>query len=1044
MFSAVLFHDKKPISAAQCTTTVQLVGHIGQGEASLTYDIDTHHTDLLLCVPSLIAHRDATRQQVRVTHCQVQKQVENQSPSVSKLEACRLDPIRHGGPTVPQHSELKKSTRDTLVSFAGTHSSSDFFLYVGEMPAGSQLQLRVKFLLKFISVGSSPTNFTVQNRIPCRRLDYTMHLALPLKVEDVRPLFKTKPSELKWTGQGENVAKIQYRHAAVVAAEPVSDSSVFHSGFDVQLSNGVAVGCCNVLSFKGRDVVGCHDGVMMMSNSFSDAQLPRCVQEKKFHPSEFIFVIDCSGSMSGTNIQAAANTLITCVKSLPEESFFNVVAFGSTFRVLFHTSAKYGQSSVERAIQFANQLQASLGGTELLIPLRWIFKKPKCGGLPRQIFIVTDGGVTNTSAVLHIVRKNRHLARCHTFGLGPEVCVELVTGIAAASGGHCVLLSEGQRLQTKVMEVLQDSLKPALVDTSLSWDPPAGYTVISTTPEHLGTLHSGNTYTAFAILGKAVPQGVKDQEGAAPRHHQEQKGRGGGVTIAGSTGDEEVKIHVDVAEIPSLTSAQGAELLEILSRAASWSRLCELEEGVACRSGRLNGGAAPAPQVGCGDHAHHPGEDKASCVVEELVHLSLETGIPTALTVLVDRTPGSRVAQIVPMQQQQQTKVVPANGHHHHHHLSSQKHIVPSMYRKRKHDHFAQDVVSSPPPSFSISSLAKNALTAVSTKLKAVVGLVDGDDVSLALENGIRIDDLEYQQNGNLSLRWDGQRKELLYPEVYYSHGIKHGRSTGRCGAASAPKKIKACVAVHGGGALHPYSSSASPPGSAPSPPLLSIVVPRFKHRSATKGASAYASGHLMQTASAAAARPLAVCVPTNPLKSRFVSGGGPFAASVPTNQLKSRVVGGGGAGAMADGDNEDAVMGEDESSDSSVDPDWSELRPPSELLPLIHMQLFSGAWPMVRAFSYAVGVPLEELRKLPLKADCQGGIELGNEEANLNFWATAVAVECLKEYFAPLHSEWALVAHKGQCWLEQNLHKTDFSIDRVQSISRSLVSRHS
>lgn len=28
--------------------------------------------------------------------------------------------------------------------------------------------------------------------------------------------------------------------------------------------------------------------------------------------------------------------------------------------------------------------------------------------------------------------------------------MELVTGIAAASGGHCVLLSEGQRLQTKV------------------------------------------------------------------------------------------------------------------------------------------------------------------------------------------------------------------------------------------------------------------------------------------------------------------------------------------------------------------------------------------------------------------------------------------------------------------------------------------------------------------------------------------------------------------------------------------------------------------
>ena len=407
MFCAVLLHDKKPIAALQCTTTVQLVGLIGRGDASLTYDIDKHQTDLVLCVPSLIAHRDATRQLVRVTNCQVQKQVGNQSLSVSKLEARRLDPVCYGGPNIPQYSELRKCYKNAVVSCVGTHSANDFYLYVGEVPAGCQLQLRVEFLLKFISAGSSPMNITVQNRIPCRCLDYTLHLALPLKVEDVRPMFETKPSELKWSGSGENVAKVQYKH---VASEPVSDSAAIDSGFSVHLCNGVAAGCCSVLSFKGN-VSGSNDGIMMMNNSFSNAQLPKCVQEKKFHPSEFIFVIDCSGSMSGTNIQAAANTLITCVKSLPEDSFFNVVAFGSTFRVLFHTSAKYGQNSVERAVQFANQLQASLGGTELLIPLRWIFKKPKCGGLPRQIFIVTDGGVTNTNAVLHIVRKNRHLAR---------------------------------------------------------------------------------------------------------------------------------------------------------------------------------------------------------------------------------------------------------------------------------------------------------------------------------------------------------------------------------------------------------------------------------------------------------------------------------------------------------------------------------------------------------------------------------------------------------------------------------------------------------
>ena len=40
--------------------------------------------------------------------------------------------------------------------------------------------------------------------------------------------------------------------------------------------------------------------------------------------------------------------------------------------------------------------------------------------------------------------------RFHTFGIGSEVCIELVMGIATISGGRCVLLKEGERLQSKV------------------------------------------------------------------------------------------------------------------------------------------------------------------------------------------------------------------------------------------------------------------------------------------------------------------------------------------------------------------------------------------------------------------------------------------------------------------------------------------------------------------------------------------------------------------------------------------------------------------
>ena len=191
----------------------------------------------------------------------------------------------------------------------------------------------------------------------------------------------------------------------------------------VLLEDGVSAGCCSVLPAPGGSsvqdsVLASYEGVMMMSNVFNPRQLPASLKLQPYSPSEFVFVVDCSGSMSGTNIQTAADTLITCIKSLPPGCRFNVVAFGSTYRKLFHSSEVYSESSMESAVQFANQLQASLGGTELLGPLHWIFKSQRFPGLPCQVFIITDGGVTNTTSVLRCVYRNRHQAR-----LGERECV---------------------------------------------------------------------------------------------------------------------------------------------------------------------------------------------------------------------------------------------------------------------------------------------------------------------------------------------------------------------------------------------------------------------------------------------------------------------------------------------------------------------------------------------------------------------------------------------------------------------------------------------
>ena len=128
--------------------------------------------------------------------------------------------------------------------------------------------------------------------------------------------------------------------------------------------------------------------------------------------SEFIFLVDRSGSMSGGFINSARETLILFLKSLPEGCNFNIVGFGSSYEKLFPAvSVPYSQESLDKATRHAQRMQADLGGTELLRPLEYIFGEKTTSGLPRQIFVLTDGAVSNTDACVKKVRQNVKYSR---------------------------------------------------------------------------------------------------------------------------------------------------------------------------------------------------------------------------------------------------------------------------------------------------------------------------------------------------------------------------------------------------------------------------------------------------------------------------------------------------------------------------------------------------------------------------------------------------------------------------------------------------------
>jgi hypothetical protein len=149
---------------------------------------------------------------------------------------------------------------------------------------------------------------------------------------------------------------------------------------------------------------------------------------------KFVFVVDCSSSMSGTRIRQARDCLQIFIRSLPSNSVFNIIRFGSSFDSLFEKSSPYNKGSGAKTLVMASNLQANLSGTDLFLPLSHIHSEPHSGVGNRQIFVLTDGEVDNTDRVLEVSYANRNRNQVSTIGSG---CADarLVEGLANATDG---------------------------------------------------------------------------------------------------------------------------------------------------------------------------------------------------------------------------------------------------------------------------------------------------------------------------------------------------------------------------------------------------------------------------------------------------------------------------------------------------------------------------------------------------------------------------------------------------------------------------------
>ncbi|XP_063349074.1 von Willebrand factor A domain-containing protein 5A-like isoform X3 [Pelmatolapia mariae] len=228
-------------------------------------------------------------------------------------------------------------------------------------------------------------------------------------------------------------------------------------------------------------------------------EFPQSVMSSMASCGEFVFLVDRSGSMSNTRISSARETLLLLLKSLPMGCYFNIYSFGSRYEHIFPKSVEYGEKTMEEALKKVEQMEADLGGTEILEPLKHIYSQPCIPTQPKQLFVFTDGEVGNTKEVIDLVKKNSGFHRCFSFGIGEGASSALINGMAKEGGGHAQFITGTDRMQPKVMQSLRFALQPTVVDISVTWDLPKEVSVTVLSPP-ITTLFQGQRSLIYAQL----------------------------------------------------------------------------------------------------------------------------------------------------------------------------------------------------------------------------------------------------------------------------------------------------------------------------------------------------------------------------------------------------------------------------------------------------------------------------------------------------------------------------------------------------------------
>lgn len=185
-------------------------------------------------------------------------------------------------------------------------------------------------------------------------------------------------------------------------------------------------------------------------------------------PTEMIFVLDCSGSMSGAPIAKAKAAMERALKRLGPDDTFQVIRFSNNASQLGPAPILATAKNVRRGLDYVRSLSGN-GGTMMIEGIKAALDFPHDRERLRLVSFMTDGYIGNEAQIFGEIYQRLGDARIFSFGVGTSVNRHLLEGMARLGNGAVAYVGLDDSAGEAVDLFYKRISRPAMTDLQIDW-----------------------------------------------------------------------------------------------------------------------------------------------------------------------------------------------------------------------------------------------------------------------------------------------------------------------------------------------------------------------------------------------------------------------------------------------------------------------------------------------------------------------------------------------------------------------------------------------